>query len=73
MESRYDDFYDYKKENIVCSKCNVPLEKGEVKLNYMGSGFPVELPICPKCKRVFIDERLVYGKMLQVEKALEDK
>jgi Zn-finger nucleic acid-binding protein len=46
--------------------------KGE-KLHYLGSSFPVELPKCPKCKNVFIDESLVYSKMLRVEKNLEDK
>lgn len=73
MKESYDDFYDYSSESMVCAKCNLPLEKGKVTLEYLGSSFPVELPICPKCNRVFIDESLVYSKMLRVEKALEDK
>ena len=73
MKENYDDFYDYSSESIICVKCNVPIERGEVTLEYLGSSFPVELPKCPKCHNVFIDESLVYSKMLRVEKALEDK
>lgn len=58
---------------LVCRRCQIPLEKREVKLSYMGNSFPVELPQCPKCGQVFIPEDLVLGKMLKVEKALEDK
>ena len=73
MKESYDDFYDYSSESITCEKCSVPLERGKVTLEYLGSSFPVELPKCPKCNNVFIDENLVYTKMLRVEKALEDK
>lgn len=73
MKEQYDDFYDYESGSMVCAKCNVPLERGKVTLAYLGSSFPVELPKCPKCNNVFIDESLVYSKMLRVEKALEDK
>lgn len=73
MRENYDDFYDYSSESIICEKCNIPLERGKVTLEYLGSSFPVELPKCSKCNNVFIDENLVYTKMLRVEKALEDK
>ncbi len=58
---------------LICHKCRVPLEKREVKLSYMGNSFPVELPQCPVCGQVFIPEELALGKMLKVEKSLEDK
>lgn len=73
MRENYDDFYDYSSESMICAKCNVSLEREKVTLAYLGSSFPVELPKCPKCNNVFIDESLVYSKMLRVEKALEDK
>ena len=40
LESDYTD--------LMCSKCNVNLEIGPVSLEYLGNGFPVELPKCPK-------------------------
>ena len=56
-----------------CCACNVPLETGKVNVGYLGSRFPVDLLRCPKCGQVFIPEDLVLGKMLEVEKLLEDK
>lgn len=58
---------------MICQKCNVPLEPGPVTVKYMENAFPVELPRCPKCGLVFVPETLAIGKMLEVEKALEDK
>jgi NAD-dependent SIR2 family protein deacetylase len=58
---------------MICQKCNVPLESGRVTVQYMENAFPVELPRCPKCGLVFVPETLAIGKMLDVEKALEDK
>ena len=39
----------------------------------MGNAFPVELPVCPRCHFVYVPEELALGKVLKVEKALEDK
>jgi hypothetical protein len=39
----------------------------------MDSAFPVQLPRCPNCGQVYVPEMLAMGKMLEVEKALEDK
>ena len=58
---------------LICMKCNVPLESGRVTVQYMDSAFPVELPRCPQCGLVYVPETLAIGKMLDVEKALEDK
>jgi hypothetical protein len=49
------------------------MEPGKVTVSYMGSGFPVELLKCKKCGLVLITEELALGKMLEVEKVLEDK
>lgn len=56
-----------------CLKCNLPMVPGKVTVSYMGSNFPVELLKCPKCGLVLITEDLALGKMLEVEKTLEDK
>lgn len=56
-----------------CSACGAPLVKGKVMISYLGSGFPVDLLKCPTCGQVFIPEELALGKMLEVEKSLEDK
>lgn len=60
-------------EGLVCSRCNAPLITCQVTLSYMDSAFPVELPGCPKCGMVYIPESLATGKILHVEKSLEDK
>lgn len=59
--------------SILCLKCKIPLLSGKVTVQYMESAFPVELPRCPKCGMVYVPETLANGKMLEVEKALEDK
>ena len=58
---------------LVCQKCSIPLESGRVMVQYLENAFPVELPRCPQCGQVFVPETLATGKMLDVEKALEDK
>ena len=56
-----------------CLKCGVPLVKGDAVFGYLDNAFPVELPVCPKCGFVFVPEGLARGKVLSVEKVLEDK
>ena len=60
-------------EDLICAKCGVPLSMESVNLSYLGNGFPVELPCCPRCGMVFIPEELAEGRILNVEKQLEDK
>lgn len=57
----------------ICDKCKQALELHKVKINYLGGNFEVELMRCPVCRSVFIGEDLALGKMLEVEKGLEDK
>ena len=40
---------------------------------FLESGFPFEMPVCPKCGVVYVPEELGLGKVLAVERALEDK
>jgi hypothetical protein len=69
---KYDTGLDLKEE-LICAKCGVPLTSLPVTLSYMTSSFPVELPGCPRCGMIFIPEELAVGRMLHVEKSLEDK
>ncbi len=57
----------------MCDNCNIPLQPDKVDVAYMGNAFPVELLKCPNCGLVFIPEDLALGKMVDVEKQLEDK
>ena len=62
-----------KQSNIICKKCGIHLTPGKVTFEYMGNVFPTDLDKCSQCGLVYIPESLVTGKMLQVEKMLEDK
>lgn len=57
----------------ICSRCNRELVSEKVKVRYLEGNFEVELFKCPQCNQVFISEELALGKMLEVEKGLEDK
>ncbi|MGO8877966.1 MAG: DVU_1557 family redox protein [Desulfomonilaceae bacterium] len=57
----------------MCADCGSELELGKIEVRYMGSGYPVDLPRCPKCGQVFIPEKLATVKMAEIEKLLEDK
>jgi hypothetical protein len=56
-----------------CGQCNRPLEVKQVNVEYMGNAFPANLLECPQCGMVLIPEDLALGKMVEVEKSLEDK
>ncbi|MDR1713578.1 MAG: hypothetical protein LBR39_05440 [Coriobacteriales bacterium] len=60
-------------EGWVCAACDLELAPKKVKLNYLKKDFEAELMCCPQCGNVFIGEPLALGKMLDVEKSLEDK
>lgn len=59
--------------DLLCGRCDVPLETGPVVASYLGQTFPVSLPRCPRCGFVYVSEELAGGRMLKVEQALEDK
>ncbi|HKS77096.1 MAG TPA: hypothetical protein VJQ82_28055 [Terriglobales bacterium] len=58
---------------LICGKCQQELVVGKVTVSYLGNSFPVELLKCSTCGMAFVPEELATGKMLQVERALEDK
>ena len=49
-----------------CDLCGAPLTDEE-------SSASQGLPVCPVCGFVYVPEELALGKVLSVEKALEDK
>jgi hypothetical protein len=57
----------------ICDKCKKPLLISKVKMRYLSGNFEVDLMKCPECGAVCIGEDLAMGKMLEVEKSLEDK
>ena len=58
---------------LSCHKCGVPLVRSNAVFGYLDNAFPVELPVCPKGGFVYVPEDLAMGKVLSVEKVLEDK
>ena len=58
---------------LLCHKCGIALVKGSATFSYLDNAFPVELPICPRCGFIYVPEELALGKVLAVERALEDK
>ena len=57
----------------ICDKCKEKLVLNKVKATYLSGNFEVDLLTCPKCHNVYVGEELALGKMLEVEKTLEDK
>ncbi|MDR3203221.1 MAG: DNA-binding protein [Deltaproteobacteria bacterium] len=66
-------FAKFDAEGWNCKKCGRPLTPCSVNVEYMGSSFFVELPGCQECGFILIDDELALGRMLEVEKLLEDK
>lgn len=56
-----------------CGRCGGQLETVQTRLEYLGSVFDVELPGCRACGASLVFEELALGKMLEVERILEDK
>ncbi|WP_094603004.1 hypothetical protein SPSIL_024730 [Sporomusa silvacetica DSM 10669] len=60
-------------KTIICCRCKVALENGQMALSYQRQQMYADMLKCPKCGQVYIPEQLVKGKMFEVEKALEEK
>lgn len=56
-----------------CDGCGRALEPGPVVITYLGSEFTVEFMRCPGCGLALVPEELALGRMVEVEKLLEDK
>lgn len=57
----------------VCDRCGCALEQQKTRVFYLESAFDVSLPACPQCKLALTPKSLAEGKMLEVERLLEDK
>jgi hypothetical protein len=58
---------------MTCLKCGEKLAPRRVSFNYLGFPFSTALPACPVCGQAYLSEEFVAGKLLDVEKTLEDK
>ena len=56
-----------------CGRCQCDLATKKVVLDYMGYSISHDLPVCPKCGKVYISKDLAEGRMCEVEQTLEDK
>ncbi len=56
-----------------CLACDELLKLDKVRIDYMNGSFTVMLPCCPMCGMALVPEEIALGKMLEVEKLLEDK
>jgi len=56
-----------------CAQCHEELILRRIMLEYMGHTIQHEVPVCPKCGKVYISKELAEGRMHEVEENLEDK
>jgi hypothetical protein len=56
-----------------CARCDRELVMKKAVLEYMGHTVAHEVPMCPKCGKIYISEELAEGRMSEVEQTLEDK
>ena len=56
-----------------CAACGEAPVLKKVVFEYMNRSFSHEVPVCPKCGKVYISQSLAEGRMAEVEEALEDK
>ncbi len=57
----------------ICEQCACTLEQKKMQVFYLENAFEVSLPCCPQCGLTLIPKSLAEGKMLEVERLLEDK
>ena len=60
-------------EHIRCERCDRELEPMEVRAKYLKSDFPTKMLACPGCGQIYIPASLVFGKIGEVERTLEEK
>ncbi len=69
----HEHLFLYRSHLLAVRGCNKPLQPTKVNVTYLNSVFNVELMACPECGVILVPENLAVGKMLEVEKLLEDK
>lgn len=60
-------------KTVICRRCNVQMIPKKTFFDYLGHNFHTDILCCPKCGEVYIPEKLVQGRMSEVERELEDK
>ena len=60
-------------DHIRCALCDVVLIPMDVRARYLKSEFPTKALACPVCGHIYISEALVFGKINEVERTLEEK
>lgn len=60
-------------ESLICFRCQVSLKPSPTIFHYLKHRVTENLPRCPKCGQVYLNEELVAGKMHEVEASLEEK
>ena len=60
-------------KKLICCKCQKELELKKTDFTYLGHSFFTDVPRCPECGMVYISEKLVKGRISEVEMQLEDK
>lgn len=58
---------------LICAKCKASLELKKVTFQYLKYEVYEDLPCCPVCGQVYLDEELVRGRMHDAEIEVEDK
>lgn len=58
---------------LICNKCKVSLEEMDAYFTYLDRKFKHKVKRCPSCGQIFLDEKLVSGKVKSMETSLEDK
>lgn len=61
------------KSVILCGKCGVEMIEKTAELQYLKYNFTHKVPTCPICGQVYISEKLVNGKIKNLEKNFEEK
>lgn len=60
-------------DSLICFRCDAHLKMAPTRFSYLKHDVTVDLPRCPVCGQVYLDESLVTGKMHDVETSLEEK
>ncbi len=65
--------YSQEDAQWLCQACGQALTPRSVVIAYLGSEFSVEMLCCPDCGMALVSQDLALGRMLEVERLLEDK
>ena len=60
-------------KELICGKCHAKLLIQKKYFRYMGYEVSEEVPCCPVCGQVYLDESMVRGRMQEAEMEMEDK